>query len=144
MSKRLVDKVLGFIGFEDETYEEQVQAEPQDAFLRGKKGAVVSLHTQRQMRVMVSEPRSFDDAQEIADHLRNRRPVIVNLERIETELARRVVDFVSGAAYALNGSVQKVGGGIFLFAPNNVDIASEGKESEKGIFPWTRGLKGAE
>ncbi|MEW6572683.1 MAG: cell division protein SepF [Bacillota bacterium] len=144
MSKRLVEKVLGFIGFEDETYEEQVQAEPQDAFLRGKRGAVVSLHTQRQMRVMVSEPRSFDDAQEIADHLRNRRPVIVNLERIETELARRVVDFVSGAAYALSGSVQKVGGGIFLFAPNNVDIASEGKESEKGIFPWTRGLKGAE
>lgn len=139
MSKRLVDKVLGFIGFEDDPYEEQVQAEPQDALLRGKRGAVVSLHTQRQMRVMVSEPRSFDDAQEIADHLRNRRPVIVNLERVETELARRVVDFVSGAAYALSGSVQKVGGGIFLFAPNNVDIAAEGKESEKGIFPWARG-----
>lgn len=138
MSKRLVDKVLGFIGFEDEPYEDRVQAEPQDALLRGKKGAVVSLHTQRQMRVMVSEPRSFDDAQEIADHLRNRRPVIVNLERVETELARRVVDFVSGAAYALSGSVQKVGGGIFLFAPNNVDISKEGKDSEKGIFPWTR------
>lgn len=139
MSKRLVEKVLGFIGFEDEPYEDQVQAESQEALLRGKRGAVVSLHTQRQMRVMVSEPRSFDDAQEIADHLRNRRPVIVNLERVETELARRVVDFVSGAAYALSGSVQKVGGGIFLFAPNNVDIATEGKETEKGIFPWTRG-----
>ncbi|MEW6447909.1 MAG: cell division protein SepF [Bacillota bacterium] len=144
MGKRLVDKVLGFIGFEDEPYEDQVQAEPHEALLRGKRGTVVSLHTQRQMRVMVSEPRSFDDAQEIADHLKNRRPVIVNFERVEPDLARRVVDFVSGAAYALGGSVQKVGGGIFLFAPNNVDIATEAKESEKGIFPWTRGLKGAE
>lgn len=140
MGKRILDKVLGFIGFEDEPEEDQMTADPQDAFLRMKKGsAVVSLHTQRQMRVMVTEPRSFDDAQEIADHLKNRRPVVLNLERVETDLARRIVDFVSGAVYALGGSIQKVGGGIFLCAPSNVDIASEAKESEKSIFPWMRG-----
>ncbi|RPF42983.1 cell division inhibitor SepF [Thermodesulfitimonas autotrophica] len=143
MSKKLVDKVLGFIGFEEEPEEEQVPAEAQDGLIRPKKGAVVSIHTQRQMRVVVTEPRSFDDAQEIVDHLRNRRPVVVNLERVETDLARRVVDFVSGAAYALGGSVQKVGAGIFLFAPNNVDIAAEGKEPERGLFPWMRGQREA-
>jgi cell division inhibitor SepF len=139
MAKKLVDKVLGFIGFEDEEDEEQVSAETQDNLFRSKKGAVVSLHSQRQLRVVVAEPRSFDDAQEIADHLKNRRPVVVNLEYVETELARRVVDFVSGAVYALGGNVQKVGGGIFLFAPNNVDITSELKETEKSLFPWARG-----
>uniref|UniRef100_A0A7C2IVR7 Cell division protein SepF n=1 Tax=Ammonifex degensii TaxID=42838 RepID=A0A7C2IVR7_9THEO len=139
MGKRLLDKVLGFIGFEDEPEEEQMPAESQDALLRMKKGAVVSLHTQRQLRLVVAEPHTFDDAQEIADHLKNRRPVVVNLERVETDLARRIVDFVSGAVYALGGSIQKVGGGIFLCAPSNVDIASEAKEGEKGFFPWMRG-----
>jgi cell division inhibitor SepF len=139
MGKRILDKVLGFIGFEDEPEDDQVAADSQDALLRMRKGgAVVSLHTQRQMRVMITEPRSFDDAQEIADHLKNRRPVVLNLERVETDLARRIVDFVSGAVYALGGSIQKVGGGIFLCAPSNVDIASEAKESEKSIFPWMR------
>ncbi|MCL6560701.1 MAG: cell division protein SepF [Firmicutes bacterium] len=139
MSKKLVDKVLGFIGFEDEQEDDQVGVEPQDNLFRVKKGAVVSLHSQRQLRMVVAEPRSFDDAQEIADHLKNRRPVIVNLEYVETDLARRVVDFVSGAVYALGGSVQKVGGGIFLFAPNNVDITSEAREAEKSLFSWVRG-----
>mgnify|MGYP000150337719 CR=1 FL=1 len=143
MGKKLVDKVMRFIGFEDETEEENLTAEAQDSLIRPKKGPVVSIHTQRQLRVVVAEPRSFDDAQEIVDHLRNRRPVVVNLERVETDLARRVVDFVSGAAYALSGSVHKVGAGIFLFAPNNVDIAAEGKEPERSLFPWIRGSKEA-
>ncbi|MEW6193010.1 MAG: cell division protein SepF [Bacillota bacterium] len=139
MGKRILDKVLGFIGFEDEPEDDQMTADSQDALLRMRKGgAVVSLHTQRQMRVMITEPHTFDDAQEIADHLKNRRPVVLNLERVETDLARRIVDFVSGAVYALGGSIQKVGGGIFLCAPSNVDIASEAKESEKSIFPWMR------
>ncbi|MEW6182652.1 MAG: cell division protein SepF [Bacillota bacterium] len=139
MAKKLVDKVLGFIGFEDEQEEEQTAVDSQENLFRAKKGSVVSLHSQRQLRVVVCEPRSFDDAQEIADHLKNRRPVVVNLERVETDLARRVVDFISGAVYALGGNVQKVGNGIFLFAPNNVDIAAEAKETEKSLFPWMRG-----
>lgn len=143
MGKKFVEKVLGFIGFEEEPEEEQLSGEPQEDIVRSKKGTVLSLHTQRQIRVVVAEPRSFDDSQEIVDHLRSRRPVVVNLERVETELARRVVDFVSGAVYALGGSVQKVGSGIFLFAPNNVDIATETKETERGFFPWMRGQREA-
>lgn len=147
MAKKLVDKVLGFMGFEEEPAgeEERLQEEryrDEDAGIvqSRRKGQVLSLHAQRQVRVVVVEPRTFEDVQGIAEHLKNRRPVIVNLEQADGELARRVVDFVSGATCGLNGSMQKVGNGIFLFVPSNIDIASELKEHfiEQDLFSWMR------
>lgn len=150
MAIKLMDKVLGFMGFEEENAEEDEkrsheEAQEEQPWLKKRekdkdKGAILSLHAQRQVRVVVVEPRSFDEVQGITDNLKNRRPVIVNLEQAEPELAKRVVDFVSGATYALNGSLQKVGSGIFLFVPNNVDIANELRDQnkEKGIFSWMR------
>ena len=107
-----------------------------------EKAAIFNIHSQKQVRVIVSEPLTYDEAQGIVDNLKNRSPVIVNLERADAELARRVVDFVSGACYALNGSLQKVGTGIFLFVPNNMDINTDvkredrDKEKERTFFPW--------
>lgn len=141
MSVKLVDKVLGFMGFEEETDPENRapgEPEPKIRDSRKKGATVVNLHTQRNIRVVVVEPQQFDDVQEIADHLRNRKPVIVNLEKVDNDLARRIVDFLSGAVYAVSGALQKVGGGIFLFVPSNVDIDSEIQETEKGIFSWMR------
>ena len=139
---KLVDKMLNFMGFEEEVAEEEekdIQVEPREekSWLKKKdkekeKGAVISMHAQRQVRVVVIEPRSFEEAKGVTDNLKNRRPIIVNLEQAEAELAQRVVDFVSGATYALNGSMQKVGNGIFLFVPNNMDISSDSKEQVKG------------
>jgi len=137
MGKKLMDKVLGFIGFEEEPEEEPVETLAESPLVK-KKNTVVSLHTQRQVKVVVSEPRTFEEVQEIVDHLKNRRPVIVNLERVDGDLARRIVDFVSGATYGLNGSMQKVGGGIFLFVPSNVDIAGDAHDVERGLFSWIR------
>ncbi|WP_035106615.1 cell division protein SepF [Desulfovirgula thermocuniculi] len=137
MPKKLVDKVLGFMGFEEEPQEEEKDRfwEEEEVVPQLKRrGQVVSLHAQRQVKVIVAEPRVFDDVQSIAEHLKNRRPVIVNLEQVDSELARRVVDFVSGATYALNGSMQKVGSGIFLFVPSNVDIAGDIKDKDRGLF----------
>jgi len=145
---KLVDKVLSFMGFEEEVVEEEekrardeiVEEQPWQRKKEKDRGAVLSLHAQRQVRVVVVEPRAFDEVQGIADNLKNRRPVIVNLEQAEPDLAKRIVDFISGATYALNGSLQKVGSGIFLFVPNNMDIASDLKDpqKEKGIFTWMR------
>jgi cell division inhibitor SepF len=139
---KLVDKVLGFMGFEDDLDEDEKM--PED-FLdevppQKKKGSVVSLHAQRQTRVVVTDPRSFEEVVSIADNLKNRCSVVINLEQADTELAKRVVDFLSGATYALNGNMQKVGNGIFLFVPSNVDIAGELKDQsrEKSIFSWMR------
>ncbi|KUK41848.1 MAG: Cell division protein sepF [Clostridia bacterium 62_21] len=137
MAKKLMDKVLGFIGFEEEPEEEPVETLAESPLVK-KKSTVVSLHAQRQVKVVVAEPRTFEEVQEIVDNLKNRRPVIVNLERVDGDLARRIVDFVSGATYGLNGSMQKVGGGIFLFVPSNIDIAGETQDVERGLFSWIR------
>jgi cell division inhibitor SepF len=142
---KIFDKVLGFMGFEEEEVEEII--EDDDNFdevyddKRKKNTPVISLqHAQKQMKVVVMEPFTFEDAQGIADNLKNRRPVIVNLEDVEKDMAKRIVDFISGTTYALNGSMQKVGNGIFLFVPSNIDIAGEFKEDakEKSAFPWTK------
>ncbi|KTE91895.1 cell division protein SepF [Desulfitobacterium hafniense] len=144
---KLFDKVIGIMGFadddyEDDYFEEEEEKEEVREETRGtgnRKGAqVVSIHTQKQIKVVVMEPQAFEDSQSIADQLRNRRPVIVNLENAERNLAKRIVDFVSGATYALGGNMQKVGNGIFLFVPNNVDISGEMKDDfkEKGFF-WS-------
>lgn len=139
---KLMDKVLGFMGFEDDLDEEEKMREDflDEVPPQKKKGTVVSLHAQRQVRVVVTDPRSFEEVVGIADNLKNRCSVVVNLEQADAELAKRVVDFVSGATYALNGSMQKVGNGIFLFVPSNVDIAGELKDQsrEKSIFSWMR------
>lgn len=90
-----------------------------------KPASVVSIHTQKQVRVIVVEPVSFEEAQGIAEHLKARKSVILNLERTDANLSQRIVDFISGTTYALGGNMQKVGNGIFLFVPNNVDISGE-------------------
>ena len=145
MARRLMDKVLGIMGFEEEIMEEEEKIresrfrdEEEGMPASRRKGQVLNLHAQRQLKVVVSEPRVFEDVQGITDNLKNRRPVIVNLEKADQELARRVVDFISGATYALNGSLQKVGSGIFLIVPSNMDIFSEVGEQlkERGLFPW--------
>jgi len=143
---KIMDKVLGFMGFEEEEVEimeeEDMVANEEDAAKKKKSGALFSLHSQKNIRVVVCEPKVFEDCQLIADNLKNRRPVIVNLEEADKELAKRVVDFVSGTTYALSGGMQKVGNGIFLFVPSNMDIAADNKDSErekeKGLFTWVR------
>ncbi|MFA6809098.1 MAG: cell division protein SepF [Eubacteriales bacterium] len=90
-----------------------------------KAASVVSIHTQKQVKVIVIEPSSFEEAQNIADHLKLRKAVIINLENAESNLAQRIVDFSCGTTYALGGNMQKVGNGIFIFVPNNVDIGGE-------------------
>ena len=145
MSRKLMDKVLGIMGFEEEAMEDEERGqdsryrEEEESMPASKrKGQVLNLHAQRQLKVVVTEPRAFDDVQGLADNLKNRRPVVVNLEKADAELAKRVVDFISGATYALNGSLQKVGSGIFLIVPSNMDISSEiGDElKERGLFSW--------
>nr|WP_028561605.1 cell division protein SepF [Paenibacillus pinihumi] len=83
---------------------------------------VVSIHSQKNVRVVLNEPRSYEEAQEIAEHLRSRRPVVVNLQRVRTDQALRILDFLSGTVYALNGNISKLGGNIFLCTPDSVEI----------------------
>lgn len=92
-----------------------------------------------QSEVIVIEPRSFDEALEIVEELRCRRSVVLNLQYLDTEQSQRVVDFLSGATHALDGHQQRVGQGVFIFAPNNFTINTESQEARalKDAF-WGR------
>ncbi|WP_374721941.1 cell division protein SepF [Peribacillus tepidiphilus] len=85
---------------------------------------VVSLQSvQKSSKVVLLEPRAYSEAQEIADHLKNRRAVVVNLQRISSDQAKRIVDFLSGTVYAIGGDIQRIGTKIFLCTPDNVDVS---------------------
>ncbi len=84
-------------------------------------------------RLVLIEPKSFEECPKLVDCLKGRRPVIINLEKLETEVARKIFDFMSGATYALAGNVQKVANNIFIFAPENVDIAATQSNERSGF-----------
>ena len=89
---------------------------------------VVSLQSvqkgsQKASKVVLVEPRAYEESTEIADHLKNRRAVVVNLQRIDKEQGRQIVDFLSGAVYTIGGDIQKIGSSIFLCTPDNVEIS---------------------
>lgn len=92
-----------------------------------------------QLKVMVIEPVSFDDAQQVADHIRNHKPVVVNFENTNSDIAKRIIDFISGTTYALSGDIKKVGKNVFMCAPNNVSVnftEELKKTSTPTTMPW--------
>lgn len=147
----ILNKMLDFVGWETQ----EVQQEPYDdeemeetgskyennaASSKKNHGKVLNLNNSATTKVVVVSPQNINDAKEICDHLRANRSIVMNVENIETPVAQRIVDFLSGAVYSLDGNIQKVSSGIFLAAPNSVDILGEIKEDihNKGIFPWAK------
>ncbi|ATY84739.1 cell division protein SepF [Kyrpidia spormannii] len=113
-----------FLGFGDEEWVEEPREEeiPGPAPGPGKKGAVVSLHQAKSVKLVLCEPARFEEGQGIADHLRNRRAAVINLQKVPYEEGLRIMDFLSGVLYALGGTMQKIGPQIILCAPDNVDV----------------------
>jgi len=118
----MISRIMNFFGLQDEVEEVYEEVTEEQVPPQKKPQKVVSIHTQPTVRVILSEPQTYDEAQMIADHLKNRRTVVVNLQRMRKENARRVVDFLSGTVYALNGQIQKVGHDIFMCTPDNVEM----------------------
>lgn len=95
-----------------------------------QKNSKVSVHPNcRGYEVIVSEPRSYEDSIAIVKHLKDRKTVVLNLHLLDKEQALRVVDFLCGATYALNGSQQKIGDSVFIFTPVNVALSAEAQKS---------------
>ena len=86
---------------------------------------VVNIHTTAQMQVVLVKPDRFENAAEIADHLREKRTVVLNLEQTNKEIARRLLDFLSGVAYANEGKIKKVAISTYIITPYNVDILGD-------------------
>ncbi len=91
-------------------------------------------------RVHVMEPKGFNDAQEVGDRLKAGQPVILNLQGVERDLQRRLIDFSSGLAYALNGTMSKAADQVFLLTPSNVEVSEEEKErlQARGLYRAAR------
>ena len=132
---------------EEEYYEDEVEEVVEDSEVvddfnsigNSKSSKIVNLHASTHMKVVIVEPKKYDEVTTIADHLKQKRAVIVNLENLIDATARKsIFDFMNGAVYVLDGTIQKVSKAIFILAPNNVDIdASIKKELEsKTLFPW--------
>lgn len=94
----------------------------------------ISVASTNAFKLVLIEPKSFDECPKLVDGLKGRRPIIINLEKIETETAKKIFDFLSGATYALNGSVQKIANNIFIFAPESVDITAS--QEDRGGFDF--------
>lgn len=136
----IMHKMMDFLGLADGSeskgnkqheleYEEDSWFDEDELYSKIKKNKmnkppnVVSLQTAKQQSKMILvEPRTYDESQELADHLRSRRAIVVNLHHLHHDQAKRVVDFLSGTVYAIGGDIQKLGSNIFLCTPNNVEI----------------------
>ncbi len=86
---------------------------------------VVNIHTTTQLQVVLVKAERYDNSTEIADHLKERRTVVLNLETTNKDIARRILDFLSGVAYAIGGRIQRVANNTFIITPYNVDLKGD-------------------
>ena len=120
-----LNKLKGFFTGE----ETEVETTGEDSFYNVSKEEYHEQNGVAGSKMMLLEPRAYSESQQIADYLKNRSAVVVNLKRVTPDQAKRIVDFLYGTIYAIGGDLQKLGGGIFLCTPNNVNV--EGKISEE-------------
>jgi len=149
-----MDKVWSLIGMEntepeeENPYEnmiddEEVEDEVEDRKIWGRRNnsKVLNMQATQQVKMVISQPTSFEQSEAICDLLKEKKSVIVNLEYVNKDIARRIVDVVSGAVHALDGHIQKISNSIFLIAPYNYDITNEMAREEiknKISVSWLR------
>ena len=95
---------------------------------------VVNLPSAAQQKMSVYHPISYEDTQNIIDNLKSRKPVIVNMEELELDCAQRILDFMAGAVYALNGTIYKISRGIFVVAPTNYDVIGNDESGNDSLI----------
>ena len=136
MAGAIVNKFLEVFGlpendendeeYMDEEYmDEEENEEVEGRSFFGIRSKVVNMLQTQQVRMVISQPTTFEQAEEICSYLKNRKSVIVNLEYVNKDVARRIVDVMSGAVHALDGHIQKISNSIFLIAPTYYEISTE-------------------
>lgn len=152
MSGVLMNKVWNLFGMDpvdDEEYDgediydyENEEEEIEDKKIFGRRNAkVVPMSQGQAIKMVISQPTTFEQSDEICGFLKEKKSVIVNLEYVNKDVARRIVDFISGGVYALDGYIQKVSNSIFLVAPSNYEITNEMAREEmksKLSVSWLR------
>ncbi len=141
MMPKIMKQIMEFVGFDPQDDEDVLELENEPITVNDartktvnptdKRSKFVNIHTTAQLKVVVMSPMSFDEARDVADYLKTKNPVVINLETLPKDSSRRMVDFLSGAVYALGGSIQKIANGIFLATPYNVSILGDFKDELK-------------
>lgn len=137
-------KTLSFFGLADE---EEIEMETEAGNIlpepaapkrtsRKKVSLINSVRESRKAKVFIAEPKEFDEIQGIADNFKNDIPIIVNLQRVDQDISKRIIDFCSGLTYALEGDIKKVADRVFLITPSNIEVNTKENEflSEEGFF----------
>ena len=150
MAGAIMEKVWGMLGMNEEIDEEQEEIENEEESVEEdeerklwgrKNNKVVSMPQPQQVKMVISQPTTFEQAANICDLLKEKKSVIINLEYVNKDVARRIIDVVSGAVHALDGHMQKISNSIVLIAPFNYDIANEMARDEiknKLSVSWLR------
>jgi len=149
MAKAL-EKFLNFVGWEsnpdeeEEFYEdeivESVPQKPGYSSRKNQQGKILSMNNNNNLKVVIMSPQNILEVRDLCDHLRSNKPVIMNVENVDTPTAQRMVDFLSGAVYCLDGDIQKISNGIFLATPASIEITGDLKDEmrNKGVFSWVK------
>lgn len=148
MSGAVMNKIWDFLGLEKDgeneetneseakyeyaTLDSEVEEEPEtnDRKIFGRKNKVVNMNQGQQIRMIIAKPTNFEQSEQICACLKEKKSIIVNLEYVNKDAARRIVDFLSGAVQALDGHIEKVSNSIFLIAPFNYEISNETTREE--------------
>lgn len=137
MAVALVNKFLDALGLandsEQETENEDIyeledekEEEVEERGIFGnRKSKITSMPQVQSVKMVITQPTSFEQSEEICNYLKDKKSIIINLEYVNKDVARRIIDFLSGAVHALNGHIQKISNSIFLVAPINYDIESD-------------------
>ena len=127
MSGAIMNKVWDLFKMpaEDKDEKEDEESGEERRFFGKRNNKVVNMPQTQQIKMVISQPTTFEQSEAICDLLKEKKSVIVNLEYVNKDVARRIIDFLSGAVHALNGHIQKISNSIFLVAPINYDIESD-------------------
>ncbi|SMC17688.1 cell division inhibitor SepF [Clostridium acidisoli DSM 12555] len=151
---KVLNKVMGILGLDDgniddyeeessndeKAFEREYEEEIDEPIVSKRNSKVVNIHTNATMRVIISRPKDYDEATTICDELKNRKIIVVNVSDLEPKIAQRLLDFMGGASYVLNGELQEVEKNVYILSPSNVEVTNELKTeiSGKGMFAWTK------
>lgn len=151
MAGKVINKMMGFLGLEDdleEIEEEKAEkkavndvAEVEPIMSNNKRqNKVVSIHTTISAKVKIVKPTSYEEAADICDELKNRKIVVINTTSLEPRTAQRLLDFMGGASYALGGDLEEVERGVYILSPATVEVSNDLKSelSGKGLFSWNK------
>ena len=134
------DEEIENLNSEDEIENDEDEQEERKLFGR-RNNKVVNMPQVQQVKMVITQPTSFEQSEEICGYLKEKKSVIINLEYVNKDVARRIIDFIAGAVNALDGHMQKISNAIFLVAPVNYDIASDLAREElknKVSVSWLR------